>query len=72
MSSSVPLLFCVCIQVALICIMAQIGSYVPAEVARIGVLDGIYTRSVELSNCVWENTYHNKTCMRVELILCML
>ncbi|XP_034026554.1 DNA mismatch repair protein Msh3 isoform X2 [Thalassophryne amazonica] len=31
-------------QVALICIMAQIGSYVPASEARLGVLDGIYTR----------------------------
>ncbi|XP_024131961.1 DNA mismatch repair protein Msh3 isoform X1 [Oryzias melastigma] len=31
-------------QVALICIMAQIGSYVPASEARLGLLDGIYTR----------------------------
>ncbi|XP_063309797.1 DNA mismatch repair protein Msh3 [Pelobates fuscus] len=31
-------------QVALITIMAQIGSYVPAEEAAIGVVDGIYTR----------------------------
>ncbi|QSZ29132.1 hypothetical protein DSL72_003643 [Monilinia vaccinii-corymbosi] len=31
-------------QVALICILAQIGSYVPAESARLGLLDGIYTR----------------------------
>lgn len=31
-------------QVALICIMAQMGSYVPASEARLGLLDGIYTR----------------------------
>ncbi|KAM3077544.1 Mismatch repair protein msh3 [Clarireedia jacksonii] len=30
--------------VALISILAQIGSYVPAESARLGLLDGIYTR----------------------------
>ncbi|XP_077456412.1 DNA mismatch repair protein Msh3 [Stigmatopora argus] len=31
-------------QVALICIMAQIGAYVPASEARLGILDGVYTR----------------------------
>ncbi|XP_075448422.1 DNA mismatch repair protein Msh3 isoform X2 [Ascaphus truei] len=31
-------------QVALITVMAQIGSYVPAEEATIGVVDGIFTR----------------------------
>lgn len=31
-------------QVALICIMAQMGSYVPASEARLGMLDSIYTR----------------------------
>ena len=31
-------------QVALIVLMAQIGSYVPARLAQIGVVDGIYTR----------------------------
>nr|XP_009686792.1 PREDICTED: DNA mismatch repair protein Msh3 isoform X4 [Struthio camelus australis] len=31
-------------QVALITVMAQIGSYVPAEESRIGVVDGIFTR----------------------------
>ncbi|KAL3417927.1 DNA mismatch repair protein msh3-like protein [Phlyctema vagabunda] len=31
-------------QVALISIMAQIGSYVPADSARLGLLDAIYTR----------------------------
>lgn len=31
-------------QVALICVMAQMGSYVPATEARLGMLDGIYTR----------------------------
>jgi len=31
-------------QTALICIMAQIGSYVPAEHAEIGIIDKIFTR----------------------------
>ena len=31
-------------QVALICILAQIGSFVPAEAARIGLVDRIFTR----------------------------
>lgn len=31
-------------QVALICILAQIGSFVPAEEARIGLIDQIFTR----------------------------
>lgn len=31
-------------QVALICVMAQMGSYVPASEAHLGILDGIYTR----------------------------
>ncbi|KAJ3284327.1 Mismatch repair protein msh3 [Borealophlyctis nickersoniae] len=31
-------------QVALIVIMAQIGSYVPAESARLGIFDAVYTR----------------------------
>ncbi|XP_037114435.1 DNA mismatch repair protein Msh3 isoform X1 [Syngnathus acus] len=31
-------------QVALICIMAQMGSYVPSSEAHLAILDGIYTR----------------------------
>ena len=31
-------------QVAIICIMAQIGSFVPAREARIGIVDKIFTR----------------------------
>ncbi|KAG0236193.1 Mismatch repair protein msh3 [Mortierella sp. GBA43] len=31
-------------QVALLCIMAQIGSYVPADSARVSLLDAVYTR----------------------------
>lgn len=37
-------------QVALICVMAQMGSYVPASEARLGLLDGIYTRMGALDN----------------------
>lgn len=31
-------------QVAIICILTQIGSYVPAESAKIGILDAVFTR----------------------------
>ena len=31
-------------QVALIIILAQVGSFVPAEEAQIGVLDAVFTR----------------------------
>lgn len=31
-------------QIALICIMAQIGCYVPATSAKLGILDAVYTR----------------------------
>ncbi|KAK0137215.1 DNA mismatch repair protein Msh3 [Merluccius polli] len=31
-------------QVALVCVMAQMGGYVPATQASLGILDGIYTR----------------------------
>jgi len=31
-------------QVALVVLLAQVGSFVPADAARIGVVDGIYTR----------------------------
>lgn len=31
-------------QVALITVMAQIGSYVPAEESTVGIVDGIFTR----------------------------
>ena len=31
-------------QVALVAIMAQIGSYVPAEEAPIGIVDAVFTR----------------------------
>ncbi|KAI9739502.1 MAG: Mismatch repair protein msh3 [Cirrosporium novae-zelandiae] len=37
-------------QVALICIMGQIGSYVPAESARLGMLDAVLTRMGAFDN----------------------
>lgn len=42
-------------QVALICVMAQMGSYVPASEARLGILDGIYTRYKHYQN---QCTFH--------------
>lgn len=36
--------------VALIAIMAQIGSYVPAESARLGLLDAVFTRMGAFDN----------------------
>lgn len=41
-------------QVALICIMAQIGSYVPASEACLGILDGVYTRYGHIGKCISE------------------
>lgn len=37
-------------QVALICIMAQVGSYVPAASARLGMLDAVFTRMGAFDN----------------------
>lgn len=37
-------------QVALICIMGQIGSYVPAESASLGMLDAVFTRMGAFDN----------------------
>src|SRR5207248_2843175 len=37
-------------QVALIAIMGQIGSYVPAEAAELGLLDAVYTRIGAMDN----------------------
>lgn len=33
-------------QVALLVVMAQVGSYIPAEEAKLGVVDAIFTRFV--------------------------
>ena len=38
--------------VALICIMAQIGSYVPADTARLGLLDAVFTRMGAFDNMI--------------------
>jgi len=57
-------------QVALICIMAQMGSYVPASEACLGVLDGIYTRyGNRLTN---KNKLHTMTCGNFAVTLCFL
>lgn len=45
-------------QVALICLMAQMGSYVPASQAQLGILDGIYVRY----ECKWQ----------IKMYVCML
>ncbi|KAG0357337.1 Mismatch repair protein msh3 [Podila minutissima] len=39
-------------QVALLCIMAQIGSYLPADSARVSLLDAVYTRMGASDNIV--------------------
>ncbi|RFU31249.1 hypothetical protein B7463_g5100, partial [Scytalidium lignicola] len=49
-------------QVALICILAQIGSYVPAESARLGLLDGIFTRMG-----AFDSLFTNQSTFMVEL-----
>jgi DNA mismatch repair protein MutS len=40
-------------QVALACIMAQAGSFIPAESARVGVCDRIFTRVGASDNLAW-------------------
>jgi len=37
--------------VALISIMAQIGSYVPCDSAKLALVDGVYTRYFQLERC---------------------
>ena len=49
-------------QVALICILAQIGSYVPASSARLGLLDGIYTRMG-----AYDSLFTNQSTFMIEL-----
>ncbi|XP_072038538.1 DNA mismatch repair protein Msh3-like [Amphiura filiformis] len=49
-------------QVALICIMTQIGSYVPADSAKMGILDAVYTRMGAS-----DNIYQNRSTFMVEL-----
>lgn len=39
-------------QVALVTIMAQLGSFVPAREASVGIVDGIYVRYCHLSNTI--------------------
>ncbi|TVY42571.1 DNA mismatch repair protein [Lachnellula subtilissima] len=49
-------------QVALICIMAQIGSFVPASSACLSLLDGIYTRMG-----AFDSLFTNQSTFMVEL-----
>lgn len=52
-------------QVALIAIMAQVGSYVPAESARLGILDAVYTRMG-----AYDNIMSGESTFKVELKEC--
>jgi DNA mismatch repair protein MSH3 len=49
-------------QVALICILAQIGSFVPASSAELSLLDGIYTRMG-----AFDSLFTNQSTFMVEL-----
>eukprot|EP00111_Clytia_hemisphaerica_P013567 TCONS_00039896-protein len=49
-------------QIAIYCILAQIGSYIAASSARVGVLDGIYTRMGANDNIA-----HGKSTFLVEM-----
>ena len=51
-------------QVALITIMAQIGSYVPAEVASLGIFDAVYTRFAILF-FIYSTFFFNKNSLWV-------
>uniref|UniRef100_UPI00398ECC4E DNA mismatch repair protein Msh3 n=1 Tax=Pristiophorus japonicus TaxID=55135 RepID=UPI00398ECC4E len=56
-------------QVALITIMAQIGSYVPAEEAVIGIVDNIYTRMGASDNiCKGQSTFMEELTEAAEII----
>lgn len=52
-------------QVALIAIMAQIGSYVPADAAQLGILDAVYTRMG-----AYDNIMSGESTFKVELKEC--
>lgn len=52
-------------QLALIAIMAQVGSYVPADSARIGILDAVYTRMG-----AYDNIMSGESTFKVELKEC--
>ncbi|ANB14169.1 mismatch repair protein MSH3 [Sugiyamaella lignohabitans] len=53
-------------QVALICIMAQIGCFVPAESATLGIVDAIYTRMG-----AYDNMLAGESTFMVELKECV-
>ncbi|XP_049722674.1 DNA mismatch repair protein Msh3 isoform X2 [Elephas maximus indicus] len=56
-------------QVALITIMAQIGSYVPAEEATVGIVDGIFTRMGAADNiCKGQSTFMEELTETAEII----
>ncbi|XP_029430030.1 DNA mismatch repair protein Msh3 isoform X2 [Rhinatrema bivittatum] len=56
-------------QVALITVMAQMGSYVPAEEAAIGVVDGIFTRMGAADNiCRGRSTFMEELLETAEII----
>lgn len=52
------------LQVALICIMAQLGSYVPAKSASLGILDSVYTRMGAL-----DNIFQGRSTFMMELMV---
>lgn len=56
-------------QVALITLMAQVGSYVPAEEATMGIVDGIYTRMGAADNiCQGRSTFMEELADTAEVI----
>uniref|UniRef100_A0A671U6L8 DNA mismatch repair protein MSH3 n=1 Tax=Sparus aurata TaxID=8175 RepID=A0A671U6L8_SPAAU len=58
-------------QVALICVMAQMGSYIPASEARLGILDGIYTRMGASDNIYkGRSTFMEELTEASEIISC--
>ena len=56
-------------QVALIVLVAQCGSFVPASSAQIGLVDGIFTSGCERRPCVGSVNIHGRDEPRVANIL---
>eukprot|EP00941_MAST-03F_sp_MAST-3F-sp1_P004909 g4909.t1 len=56
-------------QVGLICYLAQIGMFVPAETAKISIVDRIFTRIQSLESCISGQSTFQLDCLQVAKVL---